>query len=175
MSTPDNVSTAIYKREGWKRKVRSVESSDDQQPKDSTFRKIRKFHKRIMKASAQYKVDPALLYAVMSQESSEDSGTVLSQKNKEPMRFMENTGTELNGQNSLNSAESINGGARYLRELLDRFHGNIHAALAAYDAGPRTVERYGGIPPYQETLNYVDGVLDIYHEYKKAFSHGGGN
>jgi hypothetical protein len=58
--------------------------------------------------------------------------------------------------------DNINGGVRYLRDLLQRFGKDVRLALAAYNAGPETVERYGGVPPYRETRNYVETILASY-------------
>ena len=70
-------------------------------------------------------------------------------------------------RNLYDTNENVIGGAKHLRYLLDRFHGNIRLALAAYNAGERKVDRYGQIPPYKETQDYVKKVLLYYRSYKK--------
>ncbi|HOO90378.1 MAG TPA: lytic transglycosylase domain-containing protein, partial [Syntrophales bacterium] len=67
-----------------------------------------------------------------------------------------------------NPRESIMGGARYFKQLLDRFNGEIHLALAAYNAGPETVDRSSGIPPIRETEDYVKKVMKYYKIFKKG-------
>jgi soluble lytic murein transglycosylase-like protein len=70
----------------------------------------------------------------------------------------------MNVKNPFNPEENIEGGVKYLRYLLDRFNGNVSFALAAYNAGPERIERFGGIPPIRETQQYVRRVLSIYTE-----------
>ncbi len=70
--------------------------------------------------------------------------------------------------NPLNPAESIEGGARYLGQLMSEFGGNTEDALAAYNAGPGAVEQYGGVPPYAETQSYVTKVLGNAEAYREA-------
>ena len=74
---------------------------------------------------------------------------------------MPETAREL-GVNPYNIEENIDGGAKALRGLLDSFGGDVKKAIAAYNAGPNAVRKYGGVPPYAETQNYVNKVLDLY-------------
>jgi soluble lytic murein transglycosylase-like protein len=71
-------------------------------------------------------------------------------------------------RNLYDTDDNIAGGAKHLRYLLDRFHGNLRLALAAYNAGERKVDRYGKVPPYRETVLYVKKVLGYYRDYKKG-------
>ena len=105
------------------------------------------------RAGNRHGVDPALLAAVASQESGFDSGAVSSAGAQGLMQFMPATARGL-GVNPLDPASAIDGAAKYLSELTTQF-GSTDLALAAYNAGPGTVSRYGGIPPYPETQNYV--------------------
>ena len=136
--------------------------------KDPTFRKVGAFHGQIMEAVDRFDVDPALVYAVISQESGGDPNVVSSKGAKGLMQLMDETAGELGVGDSFDPAENIVGGTRYLRQLLDRF-GDVRLALAAYNAGPGAVERYGGIPPYEETRHYVERVLAYYRRYESAF------
>jgi hypothetical protein len=115
------------------------------------------------RAGAQYGVDPSLLAAVASQESGFNAGAVSAAGAEGLMQFMPSTAQGL-GVNPLDPASSINGAARYLSGLQGRF-GSTALALAAYNAGPAAVSRYGGIPPYAETQNYVHAVLSKAEAY----------
>jgi len=83
------------------------------------------------------------------------------------MQLMPTTANELGVQSILDPAQNIAGGSKYLSKLLDQFH-SVPKALAAYNAGPTAVQRYGGIPPYSETQNYVNRVLSYQQQYKNA-------
>jgi hypothetical protein len=114
-------------------------------------------------AGAQYGVDPSLLAAVASQESGFNAGAVSSAGAEGLMQFMPSTAQGL-GVNPFDPASSINGAARYLSGLQSQF-GSTSLALAAYNAGPGAVSRYGGIPPYAQTQNYVRSVLSKAEAY----------
>ncbi len=135
----------------------------------STSKQIRNFHPQIARASQANGVDPALVYAVIHQESSGNPEVVSSKGAKGLMQLMDPTAKELGVADSLNPEQNIQGGTKYLRQMLDRFEGDLELALAAYNAGPGTVERYGGIPPYTETQNYVKKVKQRYEMYRSQF------
>lgn len=83
------------------------------------------------------------------------------------MQLMPENVRRMNISDPFDPRENINGGARYFRKMLDRFKGKLSLSLAAYNAGPTTVERYDNrIPPYRETENYVEKVLRYYYNYK---------
>ncbi|MGY1796049.1 transglycosylase SLT domain-containing protein [Geodermatophilus sp. SYSU D00525] len=114
-------------------------------------------------AGARHGVDPALLAAVAEVESGFDSSAVSSAGATGLMQFMPATARGL-GVDATDPASSIDGAARYLRQLTDRF-GSTDLALAAYNAGPGTVARYGGVPPYGETQSYVRRVTSAAEAY----------
>jgi hypothetical protein len=109
------------------------------------------------RAGNRHGVDPALLAAVASQESGFDSGAVSSAGAQGLMQFMPATARGL-GVNPLDPTSAVNGAAKYLGDLTRQF-GSTELGLAAYNAGPGTVSRYGGVPPYPETQKYVQSVL----------------
>jgi Rod binding domain-containing protein len=118
-----------------------------------------KFDRVIDRIARRYRLAPELIKAVIAVESGGDSRAVSSVGAKGLMQLTDTTATEMGVSDAFWPAENINGGAKYLRRMIDRF-GNIKLALAAYNAGPGTVESYGGVPPYPETTEYVARVMD---------------
>jgi soluble lytic murein transglycosylase-like protein len=108
------------------------------------------------RAGNRYGIDPSILAAMASQESGFNAGAVSAAGAQGLMQFMPATAQGL-GVNPLDPASAVDGAARYLSSLKQQF-GTTDLALAAYNAGPGTVSRYGGIPPYAETQNYVSAV-----------------
>lgn len=121
----------------------------------------------VSRAARQHHVQPALLLAVMRAESSFNPTVVSKAGAVGLMQLIPETAIRHGVRNLYDANDNITGGAKHLRYLLDRFHGNIRLALAAYNAGERKVERYGQIPPYKETQDYVKKVLVYYRSYKK--------
>ena len=112
-------------------------------------------------AARKYKVDPKLVAAVAEVESNGNQEAVSSVGAIGVMQLMPDTAASL-GVDPYNKQQNIEGGAKYLRQMLDTFGGDLKKAVAAYNAGPGAVKDYGGVPPYKETQNYVSKVLDIY-------------
>lgn len=121
----------------------------------------------VIRAAQQHHVQPALLLAVMKAESSFNPIVISKAGAVGLMQLVPETAIRHGVRNLYDANENITGGAKHLRYLLDRFHGNTRLALAAYNAGERKVDRYGKIPPYKETQDYVKKVLVYYRGYKK--------
>ncbi|MGY1815457.1 transglycosylase SLT domain-containing protein [Blastococcus sp. SYSU D00820] len=117
-----------------------------------------------VQAGNRHGIDPALLAGVAKVESGFDTSAVSSAGATGLMQFMPATARGL-GVDPRDPASAIDGAARYLKQLTDQF-GSTSLALAAYNAGPGTVSRYGGIPPYGETQNYVSKVLGAAESYR---------
>jgi soluble lytic murein transglycosylase-like protein len=116
--------------------------------------------KSVSKAAKKYNLAPALICAVIKAESNFQVDALSRAGAQGLMQLMPATAQELGVKDPYDIEQNVDGGSHYLRKMLDRFDGNLKLALAAYNAGPGTVEKYGrNVPPYQETRNYVARVL----------------
>ena len=115
--------------------------------------------------SIAYEVDPNLVKAIIAIESCFDRKAISSVGARGLMQLMPATAKELGVKDSFDANANIRGGIKYFSQMLARFNDNTKLALAAYNAGPHAVEKYGGIPPYAETKGYVKKVLKRYKKY----------
>ncbi len=113
-----------------------------------------------------WQVDPALLKAVIANESGFNANATSKVGAQGLMQLMPQTAASLGVRDAYDPAQNVAGGARYLRGLLDRFGGDQRLAVAAYNAGPGAVAKYGDVPPYAETQNYVTNVLASFEKYR---------
>ena len=119
------------------------------------------YYETIRQAAGKFGVDPKLVSAVAEVESGFQQGAVSATGAVGVMQLMPETAESL-GVNPYDAAQNINGGAQYLKQMMDTFDGDVRKAVAAYNAGPEAVKEYGGVPPYSETQQYVSSVLDLY-------------
>lgn len=117
-------------------------------------------------AAAKYHLDPAILRALIRQESNFDPNAHSSAGAEGLTQLMPGTAAALGVTNPLDPAQSIDGGAHYLSEQLSTFGGDVRKGLAAYNAGPGAVQQYGGVPPYAETQNYVQQIMSYANQYR---------
>jgi len=130
---------------------------------------IRDYNKIITQAAAKFNLDAALIKAVIKAESNFNHKAVSRAGAKGLMQLMPQTASSLNVDDVFHPGNNIEGGARYLRYLLNLYRGNLTLALAAYNAGEGAVAKYNyGVPPYRETQNYVRRVLALYESYSRS-------
>jgi len=122
----------------------------------------RRYQNSITEASRQYGVNENLIKSVITAESCFKVRARSHKGARGLMQLMPATARRFGVRNSYNSHQNIGAGTKYLRWLLDRFNGNVHFALAGYNAGEGKVDRYGGIPPYKETREYVRRVMGVF-------------
>jgi len=117
----------------------------------------------INQAANKYNVNPGLVQAVVKAESNFNPSAVSSAGALGLMQLMPATAAGLGVSNALDPAQNIEGGVKFLSQLLTHFNGNVKLAVAAYNAGQGAVDRYNGVPPYKETQTYVERVLGYYN------------
>src|SRR5580658_1142394 len=119
-------------------------------------------------ASGRYRLDPDLVNSVIKAESGFNVRAISPKGAQGLMQLMPGTASQLGVPNAFDPEANVDGGARYLRELLERYNFDLVKALAAYNAGPQRVEQFGGVPPYHETRAYVARVVKDFNKKKKA-------
>jgi len=122
----------------------------------------------ISEASKKYALEAPLIKAVIKAESDFDPNAMSHKGARGLMQIMPMNYRLLNVENPFDPHQNIDGGARYLREMMDRYNGKLNLSLAAYNAGPGAVDKYGGVPPYPETTEYIDRVMKYYERFKNS-------
>jgi len=124
-----------------------------------------KYDNFIVSMGRKYRLDPPLIKAVIRAESAWNPRAISRAGAQGLMQLMPGTSKDMDVDDPFDPAQNIEAGTRYLRSMLDKFNGDLVIALAAYNAGPRAVEKYGGVPPYGETRRYIKRVLRYYRGY----------
>ena len=138
-----------------------------QKPKITNDPILQKYGQLIDQASKKYNVHPQLIHSVIIAESGGRADAVSNKGAKGLMQLMDGTAEEMGVADSLDPKQNIFGGTKYLRKLMTTFDGDLKKALAAYNAGPGTVSKYNGVPPYRETQQYVEKILGRLPHAKK--------
>jgi soluble lytic murein transglycosylase len=134
-------------------------------PRPRAFLSRRELEPVILRHSRKHRLHPALVRAVIKAESDFDPMAISRAGAVGLMQLMPQTASLMDVHDVYNPDQNIEGGTRYLRQLLDRFNGNLPLALAAYNAGETAVERYQSLPPFEETRLYVKKVLRYYRAF----------
>jgi septal ring-binding cell division protein DamX len=122
----------------------------------------------VNEASGRYRLDPDLVNSVIKAESDFNPHAVSPKGAQGLMQLMPGTASQLGVPNTFDPAANVEGGTKYLRELLEKYNFDLVKALAAYNAGPQRVERFGGVPPYYETRAYVARIVKDFNKKKIA-------
>jgi soluble lytic murein transglycosylase-like protein len=147
----------------------SLESSKAYVPESKT-ELMGMINTSLAKAAKKYGIDENLLRSVLKLESGFNPYSISKAGAQGLMQLMPGTADALGVTDPFDVDQNIDGGARYLSDQLTSFGGNTELALAAYNAGPNSVRKYNGIPPYDETQNYVRIVMDYYRQYNESGS-----
>ena len=146
---------------GWEEKKSNIDY-------DKFSQNQKKYSSTISYYAGRYGLPKSLLHAVITAESAYDPNAISRAGAVGLMQLMPETARRYGVNNRRNPSSNVNGGSRYLRDLLKMFNNNLVLALAAYNAGEGAVKRHGNqVPPYKETQNYVKKVIDYYREYRK--------
>jgi soluble lytic murein transglycosylase-like protein len=121
-------------------------------------------HQLVQETAHKHNVDPNLVSAVISTESNWNTSAISRKGAQGLMQLVPETAQHFGVYNPFDPAQNVDAGVRYLSMLLDRYNGDLPKALAAYNAGPRVVDRWGGVPNYRETREYVQKVTSSYFQ-----------
>ncbi len=147
--------------------VVSIEPEEIFDPLPEPLSPTTPYHDIIRAAAERYGVDADLIHCVIAVESNFNEKAVSPRNARGLMQLLPATAKRMGVKNIFDAKENVDGGTRYLRDMLTRYHGNITLALAAYNAGPEKVQRYGNrVPPYLETQNYIQKIARGYAKIK---------
>ncbi|MCS7052192.1 MAG: transglycosylase SLT domain-containing protein [Ignavibacterium sp.] len=135
-------------------------------PSSESLNRLSRYENIIEEAAERYGLNKNLIKSVILAESAAREDAISSANAKGLMQIIDSTAEYLGIRNVWNPKENIFGGSKYLAELLERFNGDLRLALAGYNAGPANVEKYNGIPPFDETKSYVKRVIGYLNHFE---------
>ncbi|MBU0472800.1 MAG: transglycosylase SLT domain-containing protein [Bacteroidetes bacterium] len=139
-------------------KNEAINDSVSISPSKGSVDRLSKFDDIITKASESYNIDKNLIRSVILTESAANPKALSKANAKGLMQLIDSTASDMNVKNVWNPEDNIFGGSKYLSKMLEKYDGDIEKSLAAYNAGPGNVEKYDGVPPFEETKNYINRV-----------------
>ncbi|MCE9624492.1 MAG: lytic transglycosylase domain-containing protein [Deltaproteobacteria bacterium] len=135
---------------------------------DRMLDRVKEYEPHIRAAAERYGLPPELIAGVIWQESRGNSRAVSHCGAMGLMQLMPATAAGMGINNAFDAGQNIDGGSKYLRQMLDKFNGRVDFAVAAYNAGPGNVSKFGGVPPFRETQDYVPKVLGFANSFRVA-------
>jgi len=156
----DNANIHLAKAVPSKNPFIELEMTSNQKNAENRYQRL------IIDAAYRYKVEPAIIKAIIMAESGFNPKAVSKVGARGLMQLMPRTAKSLGVEDSFKPAHNIDAGVRYFKYLLDQFDGEMKLALAAYNAGSYNVRKYGGVPPFKETKFYIYKVLKYYEAYR---------
>jgi soluble lytic murein transglycosylase-like protein len=135
-------------------------------PSSGSLERLNKYDDHIEEAAKSYGVDKNIIKSVIMTESAGNNKAVSNAKAKGLMQLMDSTASDMGVSNVFNPRENIIGGTKYLSQMLRQYNGDLKLALAAYNAGPKNVEKYNGVPPFEETKNYINKVMSYLNHFE---------
>lgn len=137
-------------------------------PSNEALKRLNGFDDLIEKASKEFGLDKNVIKSVIMTESAANHKAVSPAKAKGLMQLIDSTATDMGVRNVFDPKQNIYGGTKYLAKMLRQYNGDLNLALAAYNAGPQNVEKFNGVPPFDETKNYIAKVLGYLNHFKEG-------
>lgn len=149
-------------------KIDGINSSSKVKPSNEALKRLNKFDDLIEKASKEFGLDKNVIKSVIMTESAANHKAVSSAKAKGLMQLIDSTASDMGVRNVFDPKQNIYGGTKYLSKMLRQYNGDLKLALAAYNAGPQNVEKFNGVPPFDETKNYIAKVLGYLNHFRES-------